>query len=50
MFEITEKFTEEEIASVISACDFYAYNGPHINEEKFEWIMSAMNKILSAVE
>ena len=50
MFRVKEAFTEEEIACVISACDFYAYNGPHIDEEKFEWIMSAMNKVLSAAE
>ena len=49
-FSINETFTEEEMACLIAACDFYAYNGPHIDEEKFDWIMSAMNKILSAAE
>ena len=49
-FRITQHFTEEELASIISALDYYAYNAPHINEEIYNFAMSALDKIMIAAE
>ena len=50
MFKITEEFTEEEIASIMSALNYYAYNEPSMDDERYEWAMSALDKVASAVE
>ena len=49
-FRITQYFTEEEMASIISALNYYAYNAPHMDEERYDFAMSALEKILEAAE
>lgn len=49
-FRITQYFTEEEMASIVSALNYYAYNAPNMNEEKYDFAVSALEKILEAVE
>lgn len=49
-FRITQYFTEEEMASIVSALNYYAYNAPNKNEEKYNFAMSALEKILEAAE
>lgn len=49
-FRISQTFTEEEMSSIISALNYYAYNAPHIDEEKYNYAMSALEKIMDAAE
>ena len=50
LFRIDEPFTEEEVATIVSALNYYAYNAPHIDDEKYNIAMSALEKILEAAE
>ena len=38
------------MASIISALDYYAYNAPHMDEERYNFAMSALNKVMEAAE
>ena len=49
-FRISSTFTEEEMTSIVSALNYYAYNAPHIDDEKYNIAMSALEKILEAAE
>lgn len=49
-FRISSTFTEEEMATIVSALNYYAYNAPHIDDEKYNIAMSALEKILEAAE
>ena len=49
-FRITQHFTEEEMSSIVSALNYYAYNAPHMDEERYDFAMSALEKILEATE
>ena len=49
-FRITQHFTEEEMSSIVSALDYYAYNAPNMDDERYDFAMSALNKIMEAVE
>ena len=49
-FRINEEFTDSELAIIIAAIDFYAYNNQKINEETYNIAMDAMVKILNAAE
>lgn len=49
-FRISQTFTEEEISSIMSALNYYAYNSPHIDEEKYNYAMSALEKVADAAE
>lgn len=49
-FRITQHFTEEEMSSIVSALNYYAYNAPHMDEERYNFAMSALEKILEAAE
>ena len=48
-FEINQKFTDEEIGTVIRALSDYMYSG-ELTEEQWNTAASALNKILSDVE
>ena len=50
LFRIDEPFTEEEVATIVSALNYYAYNAPHMDDEKYNIAMSALEKILEAAE
>ena len=50
LFRIDEPFTEEEVATIVSALNYYAYNAPNMDEEKYDFAMSAWEKILEAAE
>ena len=50
LFRIDEPFTEEEVATIVSALNYYAYNAPNMDEEKYDFAMSALEKILEAAE
>jgi hypothetical protein len=49
-FRITQHFTEEEMASIVSALNYYAYNAPNMDNERYDFAMSALNKIMEAAE
>ena len=49
-FRISRTFTADEIATIASALNYYAYNAPHINEEIYDWAMSALDKVMEAAE
>jgi hypothetical protein len=49
-FRITQHFTEEEMSSIVSALNYYAYNALHMDEERYNFAMSALEKILEAAE
>ena len=49
-FRISSTFTEEEMATIVSALNYYAYNAPYIDDEKYNIAMSALEKILEAAE
>ena len=49
-FRITQHFTEEEMSSIVSALNYYAYNAPYMDEERYDFAMSALEKILEATE
>ena len=50
MFRITNFFIEEEMASIISALNYYTYNAPYMDDEKYNFAMSTLEKILEATE
>lgn len=49
-FRINEEFTDSELAIIIAAIDYYAYNNQHINEDTYNIAMDAMVKILNSAE
>lgn len=49
-FRISQTFTEEEISSIMSALNYYAYNAPYIDDEKYNYAMSALEKVTDAAE
>ena len=50
LFRIKSTFTDAEIATIMLALNYYAYNEPHIDEEKYDIAMSALEKIADAAE
>jgi hypothetical protein len=38
------------MSSIVSALNYYAYNAPHMDEERYNFAMSALEKILEAAE
>lgn len=49
-FRISAIFNEDEIATIVNALNYYAYNAPYMDEEKYDFAMSALEKILEATE
>ena len=49
-FRISSTFTDAEIATILLALNYYAYNEPHIDQEKYDIAMSALEKIADAAE
>lgn len=49
-FRISATFNGDEIAAIVNALNYYAYNAPYMYDEKYNIAMSALEKILEAAE
>lgn len=49
-FRINEEFTDSELATIIAALNFYAYNNDKVTQEVYDLAMEAMVKILDSAE
>ena len=49
-FRINEEFTDSELATIIAALNFYAYNNDKITQEVYDLAMEAMVKVLDSAE
>ena len=49
-FRINEEFTDSELATIIAALNFYAYNNDKVTQEIYDLAMEAMVKILDSTE
>ena len=47
---ISAIFNEDEIAAIVNALNYYAYNAPYMNEEIYDYAMSAVEKVMEAAE
>ena len=50
IYHMDIRLTEEEIATIIHALNYYAYNAPHINEEIYDYAMSAAEKVMDSAQ
>ena len=49
MYQVNCELTEGEMSCLMQAVNHYIYNNPHITDERYELISSALDKITQDV-